>query len=133
MESTIVARLVSWAGQHRQRIARVILVAAVCFGATRVWPAVPQTTDLRIELGPQHLEIMELRVELSRDGEAVQGASFRFPQGAPEAVRHELMLPKGRYDVEVRCRRSTGTTAIERVIELPADGPVRLDLTGDRV
>jgi hypothetical protein len=125
--------LVSWATRHRRRIARLLLVIAVCFGATRVWPAVPQTTDLRIELGPQHGEIMELSVDVTRDGEALHGASFRFPSGAPATVRHELMLPTGRYDLELRCRRATGTTSIERVIELPGDGVVRVTATGDRV
>jgi hypothetical protein len=130
----MATRVLTWATRHRQRIARVLLVAAVCFGATRVWPAVPQSTDLRIDLGRQHLEIMELSVEFMRDGEPLQGASFRFPQGAPASVRHEITLPTGRYDVHVRCRSVAGTTSVERVIVLPGPGtgPVHLAATGDR-
>lgn len=123
----------TWANLHRQRIARFLLVAAVCFGATRVWPAVPHTTDMRFDLGPQHREIMELHVGFLRDGEPVKGALFRFPDGAPETVRHEVMLPTGRYDLQVRCRRATGTTSIERVIMLPTEGVLRVDAVGGKV
>jgi len=125
--------LVSWATRHRQRIARLLLVVAVCFGATQVWPAVPQTTDIRIDLGPQHLEIMELSVGVTRDGEPLHAASFRFPEGAPATVRHELVLPTGRYEVELRCRGSAGTTSVERVIEVPGSGVVHIDASGGRV
>lgn len=129
----IATAVVSWANLHRQRIARVLLVGAVCFGATRVWPAVPQTTDVRFELGPQHREIMELQVGFLRDGEPVKGASFRFPEGAPETVRHEVMLPTGRYDLQVRCRRAQGTTSVERVIVLPNEGVLRVHVAGGKV
>lgn len=130
MRTRVLTRVRIWATRHRQRIARVLLVAAVCFGATRVWPAVPQTTDLRIDLGPQHREIMELSVGVTRDGEALHGASFRFPDGAPATLRHQIMLPTGRYDVELRWRTTVGTRSVERVIELPATGVVRLNATG---
>jgi hypothetical protein len=124
---------VSWAILHRQRIARVLLVAAVCFGATKVWPGVPREHDLRIDLGPQHHEIMELQLEVRRDGQDLQGASFRFPSGAPQSVDHHLTLPTGRYDVELKCRRASGTTSVERVIDLSTEGVVRVSAIGDRV
>ena len=123
----------AWAKVHRRRIARLLLVAAVCFGATKIWPAVPQKSDLRIELGPQHREIMELHLDFMRDGEHLQSASFRFPLGAPESLRHEISLPTGRYDVRVQCRRASATTSVEREIELPSSDVVRINATGDRV
>ncbi len=43
------------------------------------------------------------------------------------------MLPSGRYDVELRCRSKKGTTSVERVIELPSEGVLRVRAFGDRV
>jgi hypothetical protein len=125
--------VIGWVTLHRQRIARLLLVAAVCFGATRVWPAFPQKTDLRIDLGPQHREIMELHVDVTKDGVHVQSSEFRFPKGAPPIFQHEMSLPTGRYDVQVRCQSEKGTTSVERALDLPSAEVVRLDARGGRV
>ncbi len=58
----MATRVREWVSLHRQRIARFLLVAAVCFGVTRVLPGVPRSSDVRIELVPQHHEIMELQL-----------------------------------------------------------------------
>lgn len=129
----IATAVVNWALLHRRRIARVLLVTAVCYGATRVWPAVPHATNIRFDLGPQHREIMELQVGFVRDGEPLQGASFRFPDGAPPILQHEVTLPTGRYDVQVRCRRQNGETSVEREIQLPSKDAVHVLVGGGPV
>jgi len=128
--SDLVTWLVAWALRNRQRIARILLVASLIYGVIQVWPSVPRSTDVRFDLGAKHREVVELRVGFSQADEELKGVVLRFPEGAPQTVRHEVMLPPGRYDVSVICRRASRIGSVERVIDLPSESVVRVDVAG---
>lgn len=107
-----------------------MLVASLIYGVVQVWPSVPRSTDVRFDLGARHREVVELRVGFSQADEELKGVVLRFPQGAPQTVRHEVMLPPGRYDLQVQCRRASRVGSVARVIQLPSDSVLRVDVTG---
>lgn len=113
---------------RRRKLAPAVLLLGVVVIGTELWSQVPQETDVEYVLGAGHADVVELRVGYLLEGEELHGVSFRYPEGAPRVVRHEVSLPSGRYTValEVRRRRGAGRRRVERSLQTPVDGVVRL-------
>lgn len=119
----------AWFGAHRQRLARLVGMLAVLLVAGQLAGAMPRATDVRYEVGEGQ---RELRVAyLGEDGDEVKGVRFGGPRGVPALVRHEVELSPGRYRIEAVLRGAGQARLVERALEVPAEGVVRIDLRED--
>jgi hypothetical protein len=119
--------------QHRRRWARLVLGLGLVVLATRLWPSWPRETQLEYVLGPDHAEVVELRVDFVDHGEALHGVRFGFPDGAPASVRHHLTLPAGELLLRCQLRARDGhSRLLTRRLRAPAPGVVRIALAGGR-
>lgn len=72
--------------------------------------ALPRDVTLVYDL-EEPVGVRALEVDVRRGDAAVRHAEYRFPDGAPAQIRHEMKLVDGSYEVVVRVRRSTGSPA----------------------
>jgi hypothetical protein len=114
---------------HRRRIARLVLAAGVIFAALKLWPNWPRELEVEYRLGAEHSEIVEFRVAYLQGAHELQGVSFSFPEGAPDAVRHRLTLPAGTFLLRCELRDRAGTArAVTRRLHTPIEGAIRIFL-----
>ena len=69
--------------------------------------AAPRSVTLVYDLGGA-ADIRALEVEVRGGEGALRRAEYRFPGGAPRQVAHEMKLPDGSYQVEVRVSGASG-------------------------
>ena len=111
----------------------MVLVIGVVIVGQQLWPGWPQQTELEFVLGPNHSEVVELRVAYVENGEELHGVSFGFPNGAPATVRHHVSLPKGELTLRCELRARNGSSrSLTRRLRAPSQGVVRIPLTGER-
>jgi hypothetical protein len=115
--------------QQRRRLARLVLGLGLLVVGHALWPSWPRQTELEFALGPDHEQVVELRVAYVDHGEELHGVSFGFPKGAPALVRHQLSLPPGQVELRGELRaRGGGARRFTRVLQTPAEGVVRIML-----
>jgi hypothetical protein len=75
--------------------------------------------------------IRTLEVDIrNRDG-ALRHAEYHFPDGAPRQVRHDVKLPDGDYEVQVRVAGPSGAVRrTARAVTVSESGPVVLAIAG---
>ncbi|MFI5306801.1 MAG: hypothetical protein ACHQ53_05590 [Polyangiales bacterium] len=121
--------LAAFLWRQRRRLARLCLVLGVFVVARSLLPRWPRQTDLAFELGPDHAEIVALRIVYLDHGEALRGVSFDFPAGAPPTVRHRLSLPPGELELQAELRGRGGRAErYVRSLHTPAQGVVHITL-----
>ena len=122
-----VSNLLRRAIAHRSVLARLTLgLGAVLVGATLAG-ALPRETSVELDLGADHREVVELRVQYLRDGEALSGGRFTFPDGGPPRVDQRVHAAPGALDVRVELRERSGAAReVRRRFRVPAEGTVRL-------
>jgi hypothetical protein len=114
---------------RRTYLSRAVLLAGGVVVALALFPHVPRDVDVELELGPNHQEIVEVRVAYVKDGEELHGVSFSFPGGAPGQLRHSVSLPPGDFEVHTELRPNHGITlASVRKLHAPAEGLVKIRL-----
>ena len=118
--------------QYRQRAAPLVLLIGLIVVGGTVFDASPRETEIRYDLGPEHRDIESAHIAYLLDGDEVLGARFSFEEGAPEALRHTVELMPGRYEVKAELRGRAVARDLSRVIEVPADGVVRVDVGGEQ-
>lgn len=124
-------RALRFVDRHRRRLASVVALLGLAVLGLTLWPAVPKETELELVLGPDHAQVVEVRVAYVQQQEELQGVRLRFPEGAPGVVRHRVSLPSGRFEVRLDLlRRGAPALSFVRTFETPADGVVRLHLGG---
>ncbi len=108
--------------------ARLVLMGGAVAVGLYLWRAAPR--DLALVYGmPAGAPVTSMEVEVLRDGETLRRAEFRFPGGAPGAVRHAVRLPDGAYLVRVRLAAAAGPAwTVERPLEVSESGTVVLPL-----
>jgi len=122
-------RLAALISRHRRRVARVLFGVGLVAVAWQLFPNVPLETDLEFALGSGRERVVELGVAFERDGEAMHGVRFAFPDGAPQTVRHSLRLPTGEYLVRCELRERGGDShELQRKLKTPAEGVIRIPL-----
>ena len=76
--------------------------------------------------------VRALEVDVLRGGEPLRHAAWRFPDGAPRQVRHDVRLPDGTYDVALRVSRTDGPARRSLVpLVVSESGPVVLLIRRD--
>jgi hypothetical protein len=119
---------------HRPRIARVVAVAGLLGFVWLVAPAVPRDVDVEVMLGPTHLRCTEVRLAYTQAGEEVHGVLLRFPEGAPERVRHTVQLPEGDFEVRAEAHGEPGIRLHKLgTLRSPNEGVVVIRLPSDDV
>ena len=90
--------------------------------------AMPRSVTLVYDLAEPDA-VRALEVDVRRGDGAVRHAEYRFPEGAPAQIRHEMKLPDGSYEVAVRVVRATGTPGRSVVPVVVAEsGPIVLPI-----
>jgi len=107
----------------------VVLVVGTLVVARQLWPMVSRDTEVELELGPSHAQVVELQITYLLEGEELHGVNFRFSNGAPASVRHRVSLPPGELELHCVLRTRSGAShLITRHLSTPADGLVRIFL-----
>ncbi|MCA9603042.1 MAG: hypothetical protein R3A78_00580 [Polyangiales bacterium] len=105
-----------------------MLVIGAAVVAVPLLRAVPTESRIRYGLGPDHADVHDVRLVYALEGDDVQHATFHWPEGAPKTFDHVVSLSRGRYTLRAELRDATGDHAIDRTLELPAEGTVHVDL-----
>ena len=71
--------------KNRRRLAPAVLLVGVALVATQLWAYVPRETELQLELGELHEQVVEVRLAYLQNGAEIRVARFGFPSGAPAA------------------------------------------------
>ena len=112
---------------NRRRFATVVLLVGVTFIALQIWADIPRETAIELELGELHGQVVKVRLAYLQDGIEMRGAGFAFPGGAPAILRHRVDLGRGRYEVSIELRLSSGRIeSVTKNLLIPADGVVRI-------
>jgi hypothetical protein len=75
--------------------------------------------------------VRALEAEVRRTDAVLRHAEYRFPDGAPRQVLHEVKLPDGSYEVLVRVSRASGPVQRSlHSIVVSESGPVVLAIRG---
>jgi hypothetical protein len=115
--------------KHRRRLATLSLFVFLALVAVEIGNVVPRETRVSVPLGAGHADVTEARIEYSQDDRSVRSVRFRWPNGAPESVRHTLELSPGEYDVDVvLLERDGDRRELKGRLRTPAEGDVRLVL-----
>jgi hypothetical protein len=123
----VLAKSIAFVTSQRRRIARLVLAAGVVFAALELWPDWPRELEVEYQLGAEHSEIVELRIAYLQGSQELQGVSFSFPDGAPNAVRHRVTLPAGTFVLRCELRDRAGEArAVTRHLHTPSEGAVRI-------
>jgi hypothetical protein len=121
----VVNKLLKILLEHRRRFALAVVVVGGALIFSRFSPEFPREVELKLMLGPTHVEVTEVRLSCFAAEEEVRNVCFRFPFGAPFELVHRVSLPEGFYrlviDREIRSGESRRVTGSFRV---PADGAV---------
>ena len=109
------------------RLARIALIAAGGAVLVHLLGAVPQESHLELVLGPEHGQVIEIRVAFLQDGDALQGVRLSFPSGAPPSVPLRADLPRGDVELAVQLRALDGSTReVSRNVAVPVEGRLRV-------
>ena len=112
----------------RKGLSRIVLIVAVLVVGGQLFEALPREVTVRYTLGPDHRSVTEARIGYELEGEELKGVRFRYAKGAPAVVDHVVELPPGRYRVVANLRGPGLSRSTSRVLTVPADGIVRIDL-----
>lgn len=116
--------------ERRRRLAPLFLVLGLAIVGKLAHDEMPRDQQLTFVL-PRSAE--GLRVTYTAGGELYGGIERRFPEGAPRSLVHTPSLSPGRYELSVELLSSDGgVTRLERSIDVPTEGDVRVSLTGER-
>jgi hypothetical protein len=115
---------------YRKRIAPLVLGAGVLVVGGEIAQRAPASVEVELPIGAEHADVRQLDVAYLEGTAVVRHVSLRFPDGAPERVRHTVHLAPGRYRVQVDLHLRGGGTEIRTGrLEAPAEGVVRLHLS----
>ena len=120
--------------KHRRTLARLVMAIGTTVVLLQFWPLVEPLlspdTVVELELGPEHAEVVELRLIYLLEGEELRGVSFRFSDGAPARIQHRVSLPTGQ-ELELQCvvrGRDGASHVLTRKLRSAAGGRVRISI-----
>jgi hypothetical protein len=121
-------RIVAALRAHPRRLALLVLLVGALVIGPMLRDAVPRDVHLRYAFGPEHATVREAAVTFVLDGAEVHAARFTRRDGFPDRLDHEVSLAPGRYRVEATLRADGSVRRVERLLRVPSDGVVLLDL-----
>lgn len=124
--------VLSFLKTHRRRIAPLVLGAAVLVVGREWQDHAPSDVEVELPIGERHADVTRVDVSFEEADELVHHVSLRYPEGAPESVRHTVELAPGRYTVAVdlTMRGDETESRVGRLVA-PAEGLVRVSLEGE--
>ena len=128
MSQPPIARIFAALRAHPRRLALLVLLVGVLVVGPMIGGAVPRDVHLRYAFGPDHASVREAHVAFVLDGDEIQAARFARPGGFPDRLDHEVSLSPGRYRIQATLRADGSLRRVERLLRVPADGVVLLDL-----
>lgn len=108
----------------RARLARLValggVLVAVLAARSFVVPHVPVDHDVELQLeSPKDVLRLDVRWSAPGSDDDITTSSLRFSPGrAPSAIRANVRLPEGTYDVAIAVERASGVDSTRRRIEL---------------
>lgn len=108
----------------RARLARLVALAGalavVLFGRSLILPHIPTDHAVDVELGvPSEVVRLDIRWSSTGSDEDITATSLHFsPGSAPSAVRTNVRLPNGEYDVAITVERASRVDSTRRRITL---------------
>ena len=88
------------ASRYRRQFSALVLVAGSLVVGRQLYALVPHTTEVVIDLGPRHAEVVELRLHYLAGGEPLRSVRYAHPEGAPERVHDQLRSQPGTLELE---------------------------------
>lgn len=118
-----------WMRTHRRRWAPALAIVGALVVGRELMDGTPREVDVELPLGPEHADVRRVDVSYLESDELVHHVSLRYPEGAPESLRHTVELAPGSYVVAVDLEHEGGATeSREGRLEAPAEGRVRVHL-----
>jgi hypothetical protein len=119
----------------RRRAARLVVIVGIALVASQLLGSGPSEQSLMFRLGQERASVRRIDASWTPVGERepAGGVTLRFPDGAPELVRHRVSLPNGRYELAIEVTRagfaggSGQTTSSRRVTLEGAETLIPLD------
>jgi hypothetical protein len=116
--------------ERRRRLAPLFLVGALAIVGKLAHDDMPREQELTYVLPGS---VQSLRVTYSAEDELITGFERHFPRGAPAFLSHVPSLSPGRYRLDVELvGQDGGVTRLDRSIDVPAEGDLRVSLREDR-
>ncbi len=116
--------------ERRRRLAPLILVVGLAIVGKLAHDDMPRDQDLTYALPSS---VRSLRITYLAGDEQITGLERHFPDGPPAFVSHVPSLTPGHYRLAVEMvDPDGGVTHLDRSIEVPTDGDLRISLREPR-
>lgn len=109
-----------------KNLARLVLLGGGVAVGLFLFRASPRDVTLVYDVSGRP-EATSLEVQIRRAGEVVRRAEFRLAPAA-QAVRHEVRLPDGEYELSLRIGTPSGDATLARRIDVRESGTIVLSL-----
>ncbi len=108
---------------------RLLLLLGLAAGGLWAFREAPRDVTL-VYAVEDPATVRRVDVDVRSGDAALRRAELRFPEGAPDHIRHEVRLRDGSYRLEVRVLRADGSTRAQVLpLEVAESGPVVLAVT----
>jgi hypothetical protein len=126
---TYIERINAGLTRQRARISRMVFFAGLVAVFLYLAPYVPRDTQIMLDLGARHAEVLSLDLTYSLGADDLRTATLTYPNGAPRNVRHDVRLPVGDISLATRCTYRDGRALDQtRRFSTPADAAVHIEL-----
>jgi hypothetical protein len=128
--------------ERRRRLAPLFLVVGLAIVGKLAHDDMPRDQQLTFVL-PSSIESLRVtymrslaedpRASTGADDELITGLERHFPEGAPTFLSHVPSLSPGHYRLAVELvAQDGGVTRLQRSIDVPTEGDLRVSLREDR-
>jgi hypothetical protein len=108
---------------------RLLLLLGLAAGGLWAFRETPREVTL-VYAVEDPATVRRVDVDVRSGDAALRRAELRFPEGAPDRIRHEVRLRDGSYRLDVRVVRADGSARAQVLpLEVAESGPVVLAVT----
>ncbi len=105
------------------------MIVGVLLALLPLLPVLPRDTQLVLDLGAAHAQVVALDVTYVLEDDAVRTATLRYPSGAPRTVAQAVRLPVGELELRAHAVLRNGQArAGAHRFKTPAEGTLRIAL-----
>jgi hypothetical protein len=114
--------------RNRRRLSALVLIVGALVVGQKLSVLVPRTTEVVLDLGPRHAEVVELRLSYQAAGEALRSVRYSHPEGAPARVRDQVRSHVEQLELEsVLVLRDGSSLAREHQFATSLEHTITLD------